>query len=70
MKTIKVACSPLSGTIFAGHTLKNNTWAAGKQDVTIDALVAVAEHVVKFGKPVELTCEGRVEYKITVEKFV
>lgn len=70
MKAIKVACSPLTGDIFAGHTLKNNIWAAGKQNVTIDALVAVAEHVVKFGKPVELTCEGRVEYKITVEKFV
>ena len=67
MKPIKIACSPLTGHIFAGYTLKNNTWAAGKQDVTVDALVAVAEHVVKFGKPVELTCDGKVEYRITVE---
>ena len=67
MSLIKIACSPLSKRIFANYTLKNNTWAAGKQDVTVDALVAVAELVVKFGKPVKLTCDGKVAYKITVE---
>ncbi len=61
--------SPLTGTIFCGHVLKDGrTWSANKQDVTMDALVAVAGHVKKFGKPVEITTEsGDLLYKITVE---
>ena len=43
MKKLHVAASPLTGTIFCGSVLKDGrTWAANKQDVTIDALVAVA----------------------------
>jgi hypothetical protein len=47
------------------------TWAANKQDVTIDALVAVAQHVENFGKPVEIRNgdTGKIEYRITVEKM-
>ena len=30
------------------------TQASNKQDVTIEALVAVANHVLQFGKPVEI----------------
>lgn len=71
MKQLHIGTSPLTGTIFAGHLLKNSkAWATGKQDVTIEALVAVAEHAVKFGKPVEISREdGTLEYRITVEKF-
>lgn len=69
MKQLHVGCSPLTGTIFAGTTLKNGTWASGKQDVTIDALVAVAQHAARFGKPIEISREdGTLEYRITVEK--
>ena len=62
---------PLTGTIFAGIVLKDGrTWGTGKQDVTIDALVAVAEHATKFGRPVEITGpDGKLEYRITVEAF-
>ena len=66
-KKIHVGMSPLTGTIFAGAILKDGTWAAGKQDVTMDALVAVAQHCVRFGGPVEITCDGKLEYRITVE---
>lgn len=71
MKNIHIACSPLTGTIFAGSILKDGrTWAAGKRDVTIEALVAVAEHAISFGKPIEISRpDGRVEYRITVEKM-
>jgi len=70
-KQIHVGCSPLTGTIFAGTVLKNGiTWGAGKQDVTLVALVAVAEHATRFGKPVEITGpDGKLEYRITVEAF-
>ena len=67
-KKLHVAVSPLTNTIFCGSVLKDGFWGANKQDVTIPALVAVAEHVLKFGKPVEITDEnGNLEYRITVE---
>lgn len=70
VKNLHIACSPLTGTIFAGRVLRDGrTWAAGKKDVTIEALVAVAEHAMKFGAPVEISRpDGTVEYRITVER--
>ncbi len=66
--TIKIATSSLTNTIYAGKILKSGIWASGKQDVTIDALIAVAEHTKIFGKPVEITDEnGKLLHKITVE---
>jgi hypothetical protein len=69
-KKIHVAASSLTGTIFAGTVLKDGkTWGAGKQDVTIEALVAVAEHALKFGRPIEISkSDGTLEYRITVTK--
>lgn len=70
MKPLHIATSPLTNTIFCGHVLKDGrTWAANKQDVTIEALVAVAQHVEVFGKPVVITSNGKPEYEITVRKF-
>lgn len=70
MKKLHIAASPLTGTIFAGSVLKNGTWAAGKQDLTIEALVAVAEHGMKFGRPIEISMsDGKLEYRITVERL-
>ena len=68
---LHIATSPLTGTIYTGTLMRDGrTWAAGKQDLTIEALVAVAEHICKFGAPVEIsTPEGKLEYRITVEKF-
>ena len=70
-KKLHIGCSPITGTIFAGNVLKDGrTWGTGKQDVTIEALVAVAEHVARFGRPVEITGpDGLLEYRITVEDF-
>lgn len=70
-RPLHVAISPLTGTIFAGHVLKGGgVWAANKQDVTIEALVAVAQHVEKFGAPVVISREnGTPEYEITVKRL-
>lgn len=70
-KKIHVGTSPLSNKIFAGHLLKDGmTWAKNKQDVTIDALVAVAEHTLNFGEPVVISkADGTPEFKITVERL-
>ena len=72
MKQLHVGTSMISGTIYAGAVLQSGRrWAANKQDVTLDALVAVAQHVVRFGEPVEITDAktGALQYRITVEEF-
>jgi len=75
MKRLHIATSPLTGTIFVGNVLKDGrTWGASKKDLTIEALVAVAEHALHFsektGKPIEITDEdGAPVYRITVEKL-
>lgn len=56
MKKLHIACSPLSGNIFAGTLLKNETiWSANKQDLTLEAVIAVAEHVNRFGGEIKVT---------------
>ena len=71
MSNLHIGTSPLSGTIFAGKVLKaSGIWSANKQDVTIEALVAVAEHALIFGKPVVISNpDGSPLYKITVERM-
>ena len=71
MKNLHIATSPLTGTIFAGSVLKDGrTWGANKKDLTIEALVAVAEHGLHFGKDLIIsTPEGKPEFKITVERL-
>lgn len=68
---LHIATSPLTNTIFCGQIKEGqNQWGSQKEDLTIEALIAVAEHVHKFGKPVEISKEsGELEYRITVEKF-
>ena len=68
-KQIKVAASPLTGKIYAGHLIKNNTmWGTNKQDVTMDCLIATIEHCLKFGSTVEITkSDGTVEFEIDVK---
>ena len=74
MKKLHIATSPLTGTIFAGAILKDGrTWGSNKQDLTIEALVAVAEHAIHFGemtgKAIEITDpDGNLEYTIRVSK--
>lgn len=75
MKNVHVAASPLTGTIFAGSVLKDGrTWGANKKDVTIETLVAVAEHALHFksmtGNDIVISKpDGALEYKITVDRL-
>jgi hypothetical protein len=67
-KDLHIAANPLTGTIFAGKVLRRGIWAANKQDVTIEALVAVAQHAIHFGAPVVVSeADGTPKYRITVE---
>lgn len=65
---MRVAVSPLTNTIYAGR-IKGNMWSGQKHDVTMDCLVAVAQHAEQFGKPVIITADGKPEYEITVRKL-
>ena len=69
-KPLHVSASPFTGIIYAGTLLKcGYVWSAGTQDVTTEALVAVAQHTLRFGKPVVVHANGKPKYKITVEKL-
>ena len=57
---IKVYHSALSNHIFAGKPSKDQYTVLWKEDVTIDALVAVAEHIKQFGKDVIITGGGEI----------
>jgi orotidine-5'-phosphate decarboxylase len=68
-KKIHIAASQLTGTIFAGTILKPGIWAEGKQDVTSEAINAVADHLIKNGGTVVLANEsGQPEYEMTINK--
>lgn len=71
MKNLHISASPLTGVIYAGTVLKDGrTWGAGKKDVTIEALIAVAEHAMMFGKPIDITkVDGTPAFRVTVEKL-
>ncbi len=67
---LKVSTSALTGKIYAGSVIKGNLWGGNKTDVTISAIRAVAEHGLKFGKPIVVSDgDGNDIYKITVIKL-
>lgn len=75
MRDLHIGTSPLTGTIFCGSVLKDGrTWAANKQDKTVEALVAVAEHGLHFkamaGEDILISKpDGTPEYRIMVERL-
>lgn len=73
MSNLRVGCSPLTGTIFCGKVLKSGGWGKNKEDVTLDCLVAVAEHLKHFkaqtGKDTILDGGPNRRYKIIVEEL-
>ena len=71
MSKIRVGHSRLGNKIFAGTLINGGTmWSSNKTDVTIDALVAVCNHVAQFGDAVVISKEdGTPEFKIKVERM-
>ena len=72
--TIVIATNNCTNRIYAGTALKHGIFGKDKQDVTIDTLFAVADHVLNAKKPVVLSVEGEdgvaiPKYKITVEQL-
>lgn len=70
MKKLHVATSHLTGNIYAGTLLKSSKWGVDKTDVTVPALVAVAEHTLKNNGAVIISTEdGKPVYEINVKKL-
>jgi len=72
---LHVGTSPLTGTIFCGHVLKNGLWGANKKDITMEALLSVVQHALHFkkmtGKDIIISKpDGTPEYKITVKALL
>ncbi len=70
-----IATSTLTNTIFCGKVLKDGkTWAKGKEDLTLEALIAVAEHALRFkqktGENILITdSTGNIEFEIEVSDY-
>jgi hypothetical protein len=71
MSDIRVGHSTLGNKIYAGTLIKGDTmWSSNKTDVTIEAIVAVCNHVAQFGDDVVISKEdGTPEFKIKVERM-
>lgn len=66
MSKLRVACSPLTGTIYAGRVNKAGTaWSGEKHDVTSDVIGAVIEKV-GAGNIITVHENGRAAYEIEV----
>lgn len=70
-KEIRLGVSPLTNKIYAGTLLKcGKVWSKNKQDVTLQAVLAVTEYGLKLGKPIELADpDGTKTHRITIEKI-
>lgn len=64
MKDLKLGCSPITPTIFAGKlNKKGNMWVGEKQDVTNECLSAVFEYIAVHRKTMIAEYKGK-EYSI------
>jgi hypothetical protein len=69
-KKLHVATSPITGTIYCGHVLKDGcTWAANKTDVTGEACAAIAQRALIIGGPFIVRANGVPKYEITVRQL-
>ena len=67
MGDLKVGCSPLTSTIYAGKVLKNGTWGTNRTDVTDSAVGAVAQHLLQKDEMMRFTYQGK-DYVLKVEE--
>ena len=63
--TIKVGCSPITNTIYAGKVSDKGMWIGAKDDVTKSAVSAVAELLLKEDSHLKFIADGK-EYVLQV----
>lgn len=66
MSDLRLGCSPITNTIYAGKIDKSGMWIGVKQDVTEDAVKSVAENLLRTDESFRFTFEGkRYELRVT-----
>jgi hypothetical protein len=66
MKPIRVSCSPITSTIYAGRPNKDGTaWSGEKFDVTSDVIGAIIQYI-GAGNVINVNENGKPAYEITV----
>ena len=69
MSRLRIQCSPITGTIYAGRINKaGDAWAGEKTDVTSDVLGAVI-HKIGAGNVITVNVNGKPGYEIEVREI-
>ena len=68
MTKIRIGCSPITGTIYAGSVSKNGLWGKNKVDVTNEALNAVSQSLLQTDEVLRFKYEGEW-YELSVKKI-
>lgn len=68
-KQIHLGFSPLTGCIYAGHLIQCAIYetVSDKQDVTLDAIGAVVEHIINAGHSIKLKSKDGSVIDVRVE---
>jgi hypothetical protein len=75
MTKIRIGCSPITGTIYAGSVSKNGLWGKNKVDVTNEALNAVSQSLLQTDEVLRFKYEGEwyelfmYWYELSVKKI-
>lgn len=64
----KIGVSPITNTIYAGN-VRNGMWVGEKHDVTLPAIIAVAEHLLATKRDAIFTDEGGKRYALRLVKL-
>lgn len=65
MSKIRIGCSPLTGTIYAGSVSKTGLWGKNKVDVTDEAVSAVAQSLLHTEELLRFSHQGK-QYELKV----
>jgi hypothetical protein len=68
MSKIRIGCSPITGTIYAGSVSKTGLWGKNKVDVTDEAIRSVAESLLQTDEVLQFKYEGEW-YELSVKKI-
>ena len=68
MSKIRIGCSPISGTIYAGSVSTTGLWGKNKVDVTDEAIRSVAESLLHTDEKLQFKYEGDW-YELSVKKI-
>jgi len=68
MSKIRIGCSPITGTIYAGSVSKTGLWGKNKVDVTDEAIRSVAESLLQTDEVLRFSYEGEW-YELGVKKI-